>query len=179
MSNPTGTLEQVTLRSSEPQKASKPNLGGGDLIAQVVKLPNRNTETGATRAGERRRFFQTVTVPAEMQGAAARLTLGLSGAAVQVEYDDVELRRAPSPAEQFSKPFSAERRQPRRTRSELEAYWQNRPPVAVQPPTNGQPLRLDGQVEPLCWLASDYWPGAWPPKRRTPAKAPHVSPVSP
>jgi hypothetical protein len=32
----------------------------------------------------------------------------------------------------------------------------------VQPPTNGQPLRLDGRLEPLYWLASDFWPKGWP-----------------
>ena len=41
---------------------------------------------------------------------------------MEVDLDDVEFRRAPSPAEQFSKPFPVERRTPRRSRGKSKRF---------------------------------------------------------
>jgi hypothetical protein len=87
-----------------------------------------------TEKNEWKRAYFQLHVPSDYAGATVRVLLQLSGAPATIHWDDLQLRIAPSPALQKSKPLAPERVARLYPPAEIERLMKTRTPLSFAAP---------------------------------------------
>ena len=110
-----------------------------------------------------RRSMVSFEVPKDYTDAKATIYLAASDGPFEVYWDDLELRIAPSPARQYSKPLSEEKINRTFTpESVLNRLNGEKPPRIQIPAGNGKPMMVNGNMMPLYGFTANNSMGEWP-----------------